>query len=217
MSSSKKLVIFGGKGGGEIVAQYIDRPSNNHHVLGFLNDTFEKGHTIGGYPVLGRFSDWNQLPEDTLFIAPLHKAKCMPSRAAVIDGLGVPGSRWGRAVHPRAELAISSTIGPGTTIGAFCDLHPAVTVGRHVAIRSGAFIAHDAVVEDFAFIGALSAILGYAEIGEGAHIGPKSVVKERLRIGRYSVIGIGSTVIREVEDYAIVAGCPARHIGWVTH
>jgi hypothetical protein len=52
-------------------------------------------------------------------------------------------------------------------------------------------------------------------IGEGASIGARSVLVAPLTVGRWSLVAAGSVVTRDVPDYALVAGVPARRIGWV--
>jgi len=213
---AESVVIFGGKGGGEVVAEYLRRQRDGRPIpIGFLNDAEPKGTLIGGLPVLGSFHDWTSVPDAVSFIAPLHKAKFMPARAAILSDLGIPEERWTRAIDPGAALASSATLGRGSHVGAFADIQVGVSIGRHVAVRTGAYLGHDAQVEDFAFVGGNAVLGGYVRLAEGAHIGPQSVIKEHLRIGAYAVVGMGSTVIADVEDYAVVAGCPARRIGWV--
>lgn len=50
------------------------------------------------------------------------------------------------------------------------------------------------------------------EIGEGAWLGANVVVMAGVRIGRGAVIGAGAIVNRDIPDYAVAAGCPARVI-----
>lgn len=53
------------------------------------------------------------------------------------------------------------------------------------------------------------------EIGDGASIGARSVCIAPVRIGAWSLVAAGSVVTKDVPDYALVAGVPARRIGWV--
>jgi UDP-2-acetamido-3-amino-2,3-dideoxy-glucuronate N-acetyltransferase len=54
-------------------------------------------------------------------------------------------------------------------------------------------------------------------IGDGASIGAQAVCVAPLRIGAWSLVAAGSVVTHDVSDYALVAGVPARQIGWVGH
>jgi serine acetyltransferase len=52
-------------------------------------------------------------------------------------------------------------------------------------------------------------------VREGASIGARSVCVAPVIIGRWAMIGAGSTVVNDVPDYALMVGVPARRIGWV--
>ncbi|MBT8408146.1 MAG: acetyltransferase [Alphaproteobacteria bacterium] len=212
-AASGRYAIFGGRGGGAVYAEYIAVEGAPGTTVGFLNDVEEIGAELYGFEVLGKFSDWDRLPQDTRFLAPLHKVKQMQKRAAVIDGLGIPPKRWARFIHPSSSVARSAKLGYGVGIAPHCDIQPGVSLGRHVLIRTGCCIGHDALFGDFVFLGAGAMTSGYCRIGEGTHIGPRAVVKEGVKIGRHAVLGIGAVVTRDVADYEIVAGNPARRCG----
>jgi hypothetical protein len=52
-------------------------------------------------------------------------------------------------------------------------------------------------------------------VRDGAAIGARAVCVAPVTIGRWSLVAAGSVVTRDVPDYALVAGVPARRIGWV--
>lgn len=50
---------------------------------------------------------------------------------------------------------------------------------------------------------------------EGASIGARAVCVAPVTIGRWAMVGAGSSVVRDVPDFALVVGAPARRVGWV--
>ena len=53
------------------------------------------------------------------------------------------------------------------------------------------------------------------DIGDGAAIGARSVCVAPVRIGAWALVAAGSVVTRDVPDFGLVAGVPAKRIGWV--
>jgi sugar O-acyltransferase (sialic acid O-acetyltransferase NeuD family) len=214
----KKLpvVIFGGPGGGTVVAQIVNNiqaEDKSLELYGFLNDELIAGSSYCGTSVLGDFESWRELPEEVRFIAPLHKAKHMRHRATRINDLLIPPERWVSVVDPRAEVAPDIVIAHGSTVAPFSFLGANVNIGAHVAIRAFTVIGHDSKLGPFCFVGHNAGLCGYVRVGEGAHIAPGAQVKEHCNIGRYCVIGMGAVVVEDVPDFAIVAGNPAKIIG----
>jgi UDP-2-acetamido-3-amino-2,3-dideoxy-glucuronate N-acetyltransferase len=54
-------------------------------------------------------------------------------------------------------------------------------------------------------------------IGDGASIGARSVCVAPVTIGRWALVAAGAVVVENVPDFALVAGVPARRLGWVGH
>lgn len=103
-------------------------------------------------------------------------------------------------------------IGEGTIIGqnAFLDGRDRLVIGDHVDIASEVMIynsEHDINAEDF------HAINAPVEIGDHVFIGPRAIIMPGVKIGKGAVIAAGAVVTKDVAEFAIVGGVPAKVIG----
>jgi acetyltransferase EpsM len=209
----KTIAVFGGKGGGGHAAQTIinlARSGAPYAFAGYLNDRQPIGTELYGGKVLCSFDAWPSLDESLLFLAPLHQAGRVQQNCARILGLGIPDSRWATLVDPRASVADNSRIGPGSYLTAFATIAMDSTVGTHCTLRSGARVGNDITISDFVFLGMNSVLCSGCKIEAGAHIAPGAAVGNDVRVGRFAVVGLGAVVTRDVPDYTIVVGNPAR-------
>jgi len=89
-----------------------------------------------------------------------------------------------------------------------------VTIGDHVYITRGAkVIAHTTFTRPVQEIVGVEYMLGPVEIREGAYIGVNALIMPSVTIGRCAIVAAGAVVTRNVAEYEIVAGSPARKIG----
>jgi acetyltransferase-like isoleucine patch superfamily enzyme len=154
--------------------------------------------------------------------------------ALVEDGASIgAGTRvWHQAqVRTRARIGARCIIGKGVfvdfdvTIGDdtklqnYACVYHGVRLGRGVFVGPAAVFTNDlrprATTPDFAPLGDGDWEVGETTVDEGASIGANATILPGIRIGRWAMIGAGSVVTRDVPAYGLVAGAPARPLGWV--
>jgi acetyltransferase EpsM len=217
----KRIIILGGYGDGIVVASALrDLRDSNEDVIpfGFLNDFEPRGKTIDGLPVLGKIADATQFlnQKDMFFVSALLKVKEAFVRSQKIRSLKIPLDRYYTIIHPQATISHSSKIGYGTFIGPHVTIMPKATVGNHCSLRASANVGHDCTLGDFCYMGPNSTLSGRVILEDGVHIGPNACILEKLTIGSYSVIGLGSAVIKNLPSLTVVLGNPARIIEKLT-
>jgi len=211
--AKKKIVILGGRGDGELVAWAL-LDIEGIEGYGWLNDYESPGTKIAELPVLGPIerTTINELLRDqgVYFISALQKVKFAQQRLTMIKSLEIPPDRYFTLVHPSAYVAPNVRIGYDTFVGFHVCIMPNTVIGNHCSFRSSAHVGHDWVIGDGCFVGPNSSLLGRGVLGHGVHIGPNVSVKERIRIGDYAIVGMGSVVVWDVQAGSTVIGVPAK-------
>jgi UDP-2-acetamido-3-amino-2,3-dideoxy-glucuronate N-acetyltransferase len=140
-----------------------------------------------------------------------------------------------RIFQPTLVNLYGCAIGDETKIGAFVEIQKGATIGARCKISSHTFICEGVEIEDEVFIGhgimftndrfpratnddgSLQAESDWhvepTRIRRGASIGSNATVIAGVTVGLRALVGAGAVVTKDVPDYAIVAGVPARVIG----
>lgn len=210
-----KIVILGASGDGAVVAQAIkdlSRVNSSYQLLGFLDDSPERGEMFCGVPVLGKTTSWRELEDDVLFLPALHKVKQMFNRKALIESFRIPDRRWATVIHPDTVIADDVKIGFGVFIASFVTIQPGTEIKNFVSIRAGANLGHDSTVSDYCYIGPNATLCGHSKMACGAHLGPNAVVTDGLILHEFSVASACSLVTKAVSAFDVVLGNPARKV-----
>lgn len=217
----KKLIILGGQGNGSVVAQIVESINQSRpewDILGFLND--RETQPINGYPVLGKIDfDTVQryLNDDSVyFFYSLISIKLNFKHLPKLHNLQIPIDRFAQIVHPQAVVSKDASLGKNVCVQAFTIIGPNASVGNFVQIFGHATVGHNCIVEDYAYVTSNSIIGAHVHLKEGSFLGVNASTLDRITIGKWAIVGQHSNVIRDVPDYAVVVGNPARWIGKVS-
>lgn len=142
----------------------------------------------------------------------------------------------GTRVWHLAQIREEASVGRDCNIGRGAYVGPGVRIGDNCKLQNYALVYEPAVLGDGVFIGP-AAVLTNDEypravtpdgrlkdghdwtavavtIKEGAAIGARAVCVAPVTIGRWALVAAGAVVVKDVPDFAIVAGVPARQRGW---
>jgi acetyltransferase-like isoleucine patch superfamily enzyme len=133
--------------------------------------------------------------------------------------------RAGAVVGRNCVIGRGSYIGDGATLGDNCKVQNYALVYEPAHLADGVFIGPGAVLTNDEFPRAVNPdgspkdasdwhSVG-VQIGEGAAIGARAVCVAPVRIGAWAMVAAGAVVTRDVPDFALMVGVPARWVGWV--
>ncbi|GII53537.1 acetylglucosamine-1-phosphate uridylyltransferase [Planotetraspora thailandica] len=143
----------------------------------------------------------------------------------------------GSMIWHLAQVREDAVLGEECILGRGAYVGPGVRIGDRVKVQNYSLVYEPAVLEDGVFIGPATVLTNDVfprstdvdgtlkrnddwtaqgvVVREGASLGGRVVVVAGRTIGRYALVAAGAVVNRDVPDFALVAGVPARRIGWV--
>ena len=143
----------------------------------------------------------------------------------------------GTSVWHLAQIREDAILGQNCVVGRGAYVGTGVRIGDNVKIQNYALVYEPATLGDGSFVGPAAVLTNDlrprsvdpdgtqkragdwhpvgVDIAEGASIGARAVCVAPVRVGRWAMVGAGSVVTRDVPDFALVVGVPARRIAWV--
>lgn len=212
---NKKIIIIGGEGNGGIIASCIEdnRIKFNDlewQVAGFLND-FEKGRRINGYPVLGGTDETSKfINDDYYFMYAIHMIGRNVKSEEIFLRMNIPLERYATIVHKSAFVANDAKLEPGVFIMANCYVGPKTSLGYCTLMMANSLIGHHTTVGPLCHFSLGSITGSYINIGKVSDVAMGARVLERRKIGNYAVAGANSLVTKDIPDYEIHIGSPAK-------
>lgn len=179
-----------------------------------------------GYKCEGVYDDNKQLWGKTILeapvIGPIAELKDIDSNLAII-GVGDNSARktisqkftninWISLIHPNSCVHESVKIGQGSIVFAGAIIQPDTIVGSHSIINTSASVDHDCYIGDFCHIAPGTHIAGGTQIEENVFLGIGSAVLPSIKIVANTLVGAGTTVIKNIETSGTYIGSPAKKV-----
>ncbi|MBW3655620.1 MAG: N-acetyltransferase [Gemmatimonadetes bacterium] len=132
-----------------------------------------------------------------------------------------------------SHVSANARIGERCSLGQNVFVAPQVTIGNGVKIQNNVSLYEGVVLEDYVFCGPsmvftnvrtprsafprnTSADYATTRVKHGASIGANATIVCGVTVGEWAFVAAGAVVTKDVPPYALMAGVPARRIGWVS-
>jgi UDP-2-acetamido-3-amino-2,3-dideoxy-glucuronate N-acetyltransferase len=130
-----------------------------------------------------------------------------------------------------SHILSNTEIGNNCSFGQNCVVGPNVKVGNGVKVQNNVSIYEGVEIEDDVFLGPSMVFTNVINprafivrreefkktlLKKGCSIGANATIVCGVTIGRYALIGAGAVVNKDVSDFALMVGVPAKQIGWVS-
>ncbi|GGK25234.1 acetyltransferase [Deinococcus malanensis] len=182
-------------------------------IGGVFDDSHAAPRYVLGHPVVGKIDQIHDDPHTRAIVAigdNLVRRKIV-SRFKRVS--------WATLVHPSAWIDSTVRLGYGTVVLAGSVIQPDVRIGCHAIVNTCASVDHDCVLSDFVHAAPGVRLAGNVRLDEGVFAGVASTFVPGVRVGKWSILGAGATIVFDLPANVTAVGIPAKVIkerkaGW---
>lgn len=212
----KNIVILGAGGDGKTYVDIINRINSRNktwNILGYLDDDINKlNKTYNKIKVIGLIDHLGKIPE-CYCISSLGSPKKSHIKKMINDRIAKFQPNYTTIIDPDSFVSQNAKIGVDVIIYQYVSVQSDVQIKNHVKVFPHTNFGHDSIINDFVTVTSNVSVSGNVEIKEGAYLGTACNIRENLTVGEWSIIGMGSVIVKDVPPHSIVVGNPGKIIG----
>ncbi|MCG8502956.1 MAG: acetyltransferase [Firmicutes bacterium] len=206
----KDIVVFGAGGHAKVVIDMIEK-QGDFKVIGLIDPYKTQSEKQFGYSILANHEDFSILNKVFGGIVAIGDNWIRHRVTLRINNVD-PDFNFITVIHPFASIARGVKIGKGTVIMAGAVINSDTLIGEHCIVNTNASIDHDSMVGHYVSMAPNTSTGGRVKIDDYAAIGLGANIIHNRAIGKHTVIGAGSTVIRDIPPYVVACGTPCKII-----
>jgi len=209
----KNIVLIGGGNQAHYTIDIINK-EKKYNIVGIIDSIHDIGSDRFGYKILGRQEDIVKLVDQYNIEGGVISIGDNWVRYYVSEQIKkqIPNFNFVNAIHPSVIIGDNVELGKGIVMMAGCIINPKSKIGNFTFFATGAQVDHDCNIKNYSSISAGSVTGGYVTLGEFSAITLGVTVIDRLKIGKNTVVGAGSLVLKDLSDNVLAYGNPCKVI-----
>ncbi|GAA4282100.1 NeuD/PglB/VioB family sugar acetyltransferase [Gaetbulibacter aestuarii] len=212
-STKQNIVVFGASGHAKVIIDILEK-QNKYNIIGLIDSFKPKGETVFEYEILGTEEDLPYILKTYNIYGGIIAIGDNYSRMSMyhkIDDLNL-NLKYISAIHPRAIIGKNVVIGNGCCIMAGVVVNSDTTLGKHAILNTKCSVDHDCKIGDFSSIAPGATLGGGVMVDYCSAISLGASVIEGLSIGKNTIVGAGSLVLKSIGNNLVAYGVPAKKI-----
>lgn len=206
------LIIVGAGSLGKMVASIVcDSNQFEEQNVAFVDDNLKAGNKVLDFYVLGRLDNLHEEFREKHNFSLVIAIANNQTRKKIAEQY--PDLNYINIIHPTAAISRFANIGIGNIILPNVSVDPEADIHNHVVINKNTTVGHNVTLCDYSQACPGSNLGGYIE--EGVFLGLGSIVLPDIRIGKFSTIGAGAVVNRDIPEKCIAVGTPCKPIKYL--
>ena len=194
--------VLGEAGSGTDISRYFQ-------TNGLLDDSEEcQKKEIFGRKVLGKIDSWPEFNASSFVVA----VGSPRVRQAIVTRMtsGSEQPDFATLFDPSAIIGENVKFGKGSIICAGVVATVEISAGEHVIVNLNSTIGHETIIGDFVTIAPLVAVSGKVELGDLVEIGTGAAIRQGVVVGHGSMLGMGGILTKNMAEYCMHFGNPAK-------
>lgn len=214
VSGPRNLIIIGGGEHARVVAEAAGTQPEAWNVVGFVDcQPCPRAVERLGLRQLAGDEEGLERARDSWFVLGIGRLGSATLRRQLVARYSAAGARWATVVHSETWISPTATLRDGAVVLAGATVNTGATLGAHSVVNTGTIIEHDVTLGDYAMAAPGVVVGGGTEIEDDCYLGLGCRLRDHIRIGCGTVVGMGAVVVRSLPAGVTAVGMPAKVCG----